>query len=126
SLADYLAVNVSSPNTPGLRALQGRAELMALLERVRAALPQPAPPLLLKIAPDLTEVDRRDIAAVALDFPLDGLIVSNSTIARPAGLRSRHRGEAGGLSGRPLAPLAFETLRAMARLTGGRVPLIAV
>ena len=124
-LADYLVVNVSSPNTPGLRALQGRAELLALLEHVRAALPERRPPLLLKIAPDLTEEDRRDIAAVARDFPLEGLIVSNTTIERPAGLKGRHRGETGGLSGRPLAPLAFETLRAMARLTEGRVPLVA-
>jgi dihydroorotate dehydrogenase len=125
-LADYLVVNVSSPTTPGRRALQGRAELTTLLERVRAALPESPPPLLLKIAPDLTEDDRRDIAAVALDLALDGLIVSNTTIARPAGLRSRHRGESGGLSGQPLKPLALEALRAMARLTEGRVRLIAV
>ncbi|HVO14144.1 MAG TPA: quinone-dependent dihydroorotate dehydrogenase [Alphaproteobacteria bacterium] len=125
-LADYLVVNVSSPNTPGLRALQGRAELAALLERVRGALPRSAPPLLLKIAPDLTEDDRRDIAAVALELRLDGLIVSNTTIERPAGLKSRHRGESGGLSGRPLKPLALATLGAMYRLTEGRVPLIGV
>jgi dihydroorotate dehydrogenase len=125
-LADYLVVNVSSPNTPGLRALQGRAELAALLERVRGALPPSAPPLLLKIAPDLTEDDRRDIAAVALELPLDGLIVSNTTIERPADLRSRHRDEGGGLSGRPLAPLALATLGAIYRLTEGRVPLIGV
>src|SRR5690606_23510979 len=62
---------------------------------------------------------------VARDFPLEGLIVSNTTIERPAGLKGRHRGETGGLSGRPLAPLALETLRAMARLTEGRVPLVA-
>jgi dihydroorotate dehydrogenase len=125
-LADYLVVNVSSPNTPELRALQGRAELVGLLERVRAALPTPAPPLLLKIAPDLTEEDRRDIAATALDLALDGLIVSNTTIQRPPGLESRYRGEAGGLSGRPLAPLALAALGAMYRLTEGRIPLIGV
>ena len=83
-LADYLVINVSSPNTPGLRALQGKGELVGLVERVRGALPPSAPPLLLKIAPDLTEEDRRDIAAVALELGLDGLIVSNTTIARPA------------------------------------------
>jgi dihydroorotate dehydrogenase len=124
--ADYLVVNVSSPNTPGLRALQGRAELVGLLERVRGALPKSAPPLLLKIAPDLTEEDRRDIAAVALDLRLDGLIVSNTTIERPAGLKSHHRAESGGLSGRPLRPLALATLAAIYRLTEGRVPLIGV
>ncbi|MGE5145235.1 MAG: dihydroorotate dehydrogenase (quinone), partial [Candidatus Eiseniibacteriota bacterium] len=69
-LADYLVINVSSPNTPGLRALQGRGELVALVERVKGALPPSAPPLLLKIAPDLTEDDRRDIASVALDLGL--------------------------------------------------------
>ncbi|MGE5148346.1 MAG: dihydroorotate dehydrogenase (quinone), partial [Candidatus Eiseniibacteriota bacterium] len=124
--ADYLVINVSSPNTPGLRALQGRGELVALVERVKGALPPSAPPLLLKIAPDLTEEDRRDIASVALDLGLDGLIVSNTTIARPDSLKSRHRKEAGGLSGRPLAPLAFDTLVAMYRLTEGRMPLIGV
>jgi dihydroorotate dehydrogenase len=125
-LADYLVINVSSPNTPGLRALQGKGELVGLVERVRGALPPSAPPLLLKIAPDLTEEDRRDIAAVSLDLGLDGLIVSNTTIARPAGLKSRHRGEAGGLSGRPLAPFALDTLVAMYRLTEGRIPLVGV
>jgi dihydroorotate dehydrogenase len=125
-VCDFLVVNVSSPNTPGLRALQGRGELVAILEQVRAALPDPAPALVLKIAPDLTEEDRRDIAGVALDFALDGLIVSNTTIERPAGLKSRQRGEAGGLSGRPLAPLALDTLRAMARLTERRIPLVGV
>ncbi len=124
-LADYVVVNVSSPNTPGLRALQGRADLVALLRRVHDALPRSAPPLVLKIAPDLTEEDKSDIARVALDFGLDGLIVGNTTITRPAGLVSRHRGEAGGLSGRPLAPLAARVLADMYRLTEGRMPLVA-
>lgn len=142
-LADYLVINVSSPNTPGLRALQGRGELTALLAAVRAALPAPgpaasvpapvpaapsagAPPLLLKIAPDLEEADRRDIAAVALDEGLDGLIVSNTTVARPVGLRSRWKGETGGLSGRPLFGPSTHLLGEMYRLTGGRLPLIGV
>lgn len=127
--ADYLVVNVSSPNTPGLRALQGREQLDALVGRVRsaleAAMPDP-PPLLLKIAPDLTDEDERDIAAIALDGRLDGLIVTNTTITRPAGLKSPHRGETGGLSGKPLFALATDVLRRIYALTEGRVPLIGV
>lgn len=130
ALADYLVINVSSPNTPGLRALQSRGELEALVARVRAALaetvPETPPPLLLKIAPDLSETDKGDIAAVALAQPLDGLVVSNTTIARPAGLRGRHRDESGGLSGRPLVAPSTALLGEMYRLTEGRVPLIGV
>ena len=129
-LADYLVVNVSSPNTPGLRALQDRARLVALLQRVRAALPPEGagrrPPLLLKIAPDLTPEDRTDIAAVALEQGLDGLIVSNTTIARPEGLQGAARGETGGLSGAPLFAPSTALLAEMYRLTGGRLPLIGV
>ncbi|MBF0095280.1 MAG: quinone-dependent dihydroorotate dehydrogenase [Alphaproteobacteria bacterium] len=129
-LAGYVVINVSSPNTPGLRALQDPALLTALARRVRAALnaavPAGAPPLLLKIAPDLTPEDREDIARVALDEGLDGLIVSNTTIGRPEGLRSPHRDEAGGLSGEPLKALSMEVLRDMYALTQGRLPLIGV
>jgi dihydroorotate dehydrogenase len=134
--ADYLVINVSSPNTPGLRALQGRAPLQELIRRSRQALtatvPGKAPPLLLKIAPDLTSEDLADIAAVALeDGPggaagLDGLIVSNTTITRPAGIDPVLAKEAGGLSGRPLFPLSTEILRQMYRLTEGRLPIIGV
>ena len=123
--ADYLVINVSSPNTPGLRALQGRAELEGLIAAVRAELPDPAPPLVLKIAPDLTEADKRDIAAVAL-ASLDGLIVSNTTLARPAELRDSAREETGGLSGRPLFEPSTRLLAEMYGLTEGRVPLIGV
>lgn len=123
-LADYLVVNVSSPNTPGLRALQGRGELEKLIAAVQEALPTPAPPLVLKIAPDLTPEDRADIAAVALQAPLQGLIIGNTTIARPDGLKSRHRDEAGGLSGRPLMAPSTELLGEFYRLTEGRIPLI--
>ncbi len=129
-LADYLVVNVSSPNTPGLRALQSRSALESLLGAVRQALdlvPEDRrPPLLLKVAPDLTRADKEDIAAVALDFPLDGLIVSNTTVARPAGLESVQRTEVGGLSGGPLFAPSTELLRDFYGLTGGRVPLIGV
>jgi dihydroorotate dehydrogenase len=122
--ADYLVINVSSPNTPGLRALQGRQHLAAIVQRVRDALPQNPPPLLLKIAPDLVEEDVSDIAALALTGAVDGLIVSNTTIARAAGLRSRHRGEAGGLSGKPLMAPSTALLGEIYRQTRGKVPLI--
>ena len=129
-LAGYLVVNVSSPNTPGLRALQSRAALEEILSAVRRALealpPDRRPPLLLKVAPDLTDNDKQDIVAVALDFPLDGLIVSNTTIARPAGLAAGHRAEAGGLSGRPLFAPSTALLGEFHKLTQGRVPLIGV
>jgi dihydroorotate dehydrogenase len=129
-LVDYLVVNVSSPNTPGLRDLQSAAPLRDLAERVQAACrtaaPARMPPLLLKIAPDLTPADRRDIAQAALAVGVDGLIVGNTTVSRPPGLRSRHAGETGGLSGRPLFALSTEVLRDMYRLTEGRLPLVGV
>jgi len=125
-LADYLVVNVSSPNTPGLRALQGRGELEELLGRVLAALPVPKPPLLVKIAPDLTDDDKADIAAVALSMGISGLIATNTTIARPGGLRGVARGETGGLSGKPLFQPSTAVLADLYRLTEGRVPLIGV
>jgi dihydroorotate dehydrogenase len=128
--ADYLVVNVSSPNTPGLRALQDRAELEALLARVEQALaetmPSDPPPLLLKIAPDLTAADLEDIAAVALERQLGGIIATNTTVARPPGLKGGHRDEAGGLSGRPLFARSTEVLAEVYRLTGGRLPLIGL
>ncbi len=126
-LADYLVINVSSPNTPGLRALQGRAELEELSDAVRTAIAKSGatPPLLLKIAPDLGDADLNDIAAVALEH-FDGLIVSNTTIARPENLRSHRRGEAGGLSGRPLFDPSTKILAKVYRLTEGRLPLIGV
>ncbi len=126
--ADYLAINVSSPNTPGLRALQGKAELEGLIDGLRAALGGLAdrPPLLLKVAPDLGEAELADIAEVALERRLDGLIATNTTIERPPGLLGRHRAEAGGLSGRPLFAPSTEVLARLHRLTGGRLPLIGV
>jgi dihydroorotate dehydrogenase len=124
--ADYLVVNVSSPNTPGLRALQGRAPLEELIARVQAAMPDPAPPLLVKIAPDMTQEDLADVAAVATGRGLAGIIVSNTTVARPATLRGAARGETGGLSGRPLFESSTAVLSSMWRSTGGRIPLIGV
>jgi dihydroorotate dehydrogenase len=125
-LVDFLVINVSSPNTPGLRALQSRDVLTALIGRVQAALTGPKPPLLLKIAPDLTPEDRVDIAGAALETRIDGLIVANTTLARPGSLKSPHRDQTGGLSGRPLFEPSTALLGEMYRLTGGRVTLIGV
>lgn len=126
-LADFLTLNVSSPNTPGLRALQGREPLIDLIRRARAAMPATdAPPLLLKIAPDLTPEDEADIAAVVTSERIDGLIVSNTTIERPETLRSVHKGETGGLSGRPLFGPSTALLGRMYRATGGTLPLVGV
>lgn len=127
-LADYVTVNISSPNTPGLRALQGRQELDELLSQLLAAREALSlkRPLLLKIAPDLLPEDMDDIATVILARNIDGLIVSNTTITRPEDLKSRHRNETGGLSGAPLKDLALTALREMAGRLKGRIPLVAV
>jgi dihydroorotate dehydrogenase len=126
--ANYLVVNVSSPNTPGLRDLQARSMLEALLPELVAARDEAAgtAPLLLKIAPDLTADACIDIAEVASATRIDGLIISNTTTARPPGLRSRHASEAGGLSGRPLFAASTALLADMYRLTQGKLPLIGV
>jgi dihydroorotate dehydrogenase len=127
-LADYLVVNISSPNTPGLRDLQARRALDSLLRHlinVRGETGRQVP-LLLKIAPDLTSAERFDIAEVALDTGIDGLIVANTTVERPADLVSRCAAEAGGLSGHPLFALSTAVLADMYRLTQGRLPLIGV
>ena len=128
AVADYLVVNVSSPNTPGLLALQGPAPLRALLAAVREAVAAEAvaPPLLLKIAPDLTIEDRQDIARVALETPIDGLIATNTTVDRPPDLTDPQATETGGLSGRPLLGPSTAVLADMYRLTAGRLPLIGV
>ncbi len=127
-LVDYLVINVSSPNTPGLRDLQRRAALDPMLRRLLRVrdLSGCHAPLLVKIAPDLTAEEREDIARVALDTGIDGLIVANTTIARPAGLKSENARRAGGLSGRPLFDLSTELLAEMYRLTQARLPLIGV
>ncbi|MDO9588443.1 MAG: quinone-dependent dihydroorotate dehydrogenase [Brevundimonas sp.] len=124
-LADYVTVNVSSPNTPGLRALQGRAALDDLLGRLAQARGADPVPVFLKIAPDLTAAEIALIVEASLDHRIDALIVSNTTLDRPDSLRSPYRGEAGGLSGAPLRDRAMATLRAAAGASGGRLPLIA-
>jgi dihydroorotate dehydrogenase len=129
-LASYITVNVSSPNTPGLRGLQSKAELDTLIGRVRDAISGAAgsdermAPLALKIAPDLREDELSDIADVCMTNAVDAIIVSNTTVSRPSTLRSSHRGEAGGLSGAPLFELSTVQLARLYKLTGGRVPLI--
>ena len=123
-VADYLTINISSPNTPGLRALQEAAALDELLAGATAARGADGPPIFLKVAPDLATADVDAIARVAIDRRVDALIVSNTTISRPP-LKSGAAGEAGGLSGAPLKALALERLRDFRRATGGTLPLIA-
>jgi dihydroorotate dehydrogenase len=122
-LADYLTINISSPNTPGLRALQDKGALNDLLAAVTDARGA-GPPLFLKVAPDLEAADMEDIARAAIDHRIDALIVANTTISRPM-LTSRHRDETGGLSGAPLKALALQRLRDFRCATGGELPLIA-
>lgn len=129
-LSDYMVINVSSPNTPGLRALQDADVLARLVRAVRSAAEGACngkpPPLLVKIAPDLTDSDKKDIAAVASAEPVDGLIISNTTIERPDTLRDPQQSETGGLSGAPLFEPSTKLLREMYGLTGGGIPLIGV
>jgi len=124
-LASYLAVNISSPNTPGLRALQDEGALTALLDAVAEARGNYGPPVFLKVAPDLQPADIDAIARIAIDKGLGALIVSNTTISRPP-LKSAHAGEVGGLSGAPLRDLAQERLRDFRKATGGALPLVGV
>ncbi|MGD0191160.1 MAG: quinone-dependent dihydroorotate dehydrogenase [Rhizomicrobium sp.] len=125
-LGDYVTVNVSSPNTPGLRGLQDRGQLEQLLallldERARQSF---RVPLLLKIAPDVGPQALDDIAAVALASGIEGLIVSNTTIARPASLKSAHAGESGGLSGAPLLAPSTALLKETRRRVGTKLVLV--
>ncbi len=124
-LADYLVVNISSPNTPGLRALQDEGALVGLLDAVLAARGDSGVPVFLKVAPDLEPADVDAIARIALDKKLGALVVSNTTIARPP-LTSPHGSEAGGLSGAPLKGPALQRLRDFRSSTGGAIPLIGV
>ncbi|XP_060587595.1 dihydroorotate dehydrogenase (quinone), mitochondrial-like isoform X2 [Ruditapes philippinarum] len=132
ALADYLVINVSSPNTPGLRSMQGKQQLEELVEKVwkerENIESKRKPPLLVKIAPDLTDQDKKDITDVVLKTPgrIDGLIVTNTTITRPESLKSKYKGETGGLSGEPLKYLSTQTVKDMYRLTQGKLPIIGV
>lgn len=127
---DYLLINVSSPNTPGLRGMQQRQVLADLVDRILVAraraVPDPAarPPMVLKIAPDMGDAEKADIAAIALEKGIDGLTVTNTTVARPVEMTDPQKDEAGGLSGAPLYPMALEAVGDMYRRTEGRIPII--
>ena len=121
-VADYVTINVSSPNTPGLRDLQEGAALRDLLAACVAA--RGRTPLFLKVAPDLPAATIDAIARAVIEAGVDALVIGNTTVSRPA-LRSAHAGETGGLSGAPLRPLAAQRLADFRAATGGRVPLVA-
>lgn len=122
-VAHYLTINISSPNTPGLRGLQDEGALEELLAAVQEA--RGRKPIFLKIAPDLNDGDPERIVRAAIDHKIDALIVANTTVSRPP-LKSRWAGEAGGLSGAPLKPLALDALRKFRMASGGEMPLIGV
>ncbi|MEO9912695.1 quinone-dependent dihydroorotate dehydrogenase [Parasphingorhabdus sp.] len=124
-LADYLTVNISSPNTPGLRALQDKGALAELLAAVMQAMGTSKAPVFLKVAPDLEPADIDDIVEVATEQKIAALIISNTTITRPD-LRSANQSETGGLSGAPLKDLALQRLKDFRKASGGRIPLIGV
>ncbi|WEK47906.1 MAG: quinone-dependent dihydroorotate dehydrogenase [Candidatus Andeanibacterium colombiense] len=124
-LASYLVLNISSPNTPGLRALQDGSALADLLDAVLAARGGDGPPVFLKVAPDLAGDEIDSIARLVIEYRLGALMIGNTTISRP-GLKSRYANEAGGLSGAPLRSLATERLKDFRKATGGAIPLVGV
>lgn len=121
---DYAVINVSSPNTPGLRDLQSEDQLRSILQAVAAIANRP--PVLVKVAPDLSAAGLEAVVATCTDNGVQGLIVSNTTLSRPAGLRSVHAHQSGGLSGRPLRALATSNLARAFLLARGRLVLIGV
>lgn len=130
--ADYITVNISSPNTVGLRDLQAKESLAVLVKAVHAARAeqmakgQPRKPVFVKIAPDLDQAQREDIAQLALEQQVDALIVGNTTITRPDMPHVPEHLQQGGLSGKPLMPLSTQVLKSMYQLTQGKIPLIGV
>lgn len=133
AIADYFTINISSPNTPGLRGLQDEKNLKRLLKEITAKRRDLAkkagtagPPLLIKIAPDLKAGQLKMIVALALKEKIDGLIISNTTIARPKTLKSKNRDEAGGLSGQPLFEKSTAVLAEAYALSRGKLTLIGV
>ncbi len=127
-LVDYATVNVSSPNTPGLRALQDSAALVEIFERLNRVRDagRLKTPLFLKVAPDLMAEDITEISRVARDVGIDALVIANTTIARPDSLRSPNRAEVGGLSGAPLSGPSTGILSRFREATQGDIPLIGV
>lgn len=130
-LASYFVVNISSPNTPGLRDLQASEALGDLLARVleardRAAEKSGRRPVFLKISPDLSLAELDDVVATVRKRPVDALVVSNTTLSRPVLLRDPHAGEGGGLSGKPLFPLSTMMLKETYRRVGTEIPLVGV
>jgi dihydroorotate dehydrogenase len=125
SAARYLTVNISSPNTPGLRQLQDAGALRELLSAVAEARSPDGPPIFLKVAPDLGDREPEQIVEAAITHGIDAIIIGNTTVTRPR-LRSRLAAEQGGLSGAPLKPLACRALRAFHAAARGRIPLIGV
>lgn len=129
-MADYLTINISSPNTPGLRDLQKRDPLMELLGAVKEARAKACgdhpPPLLVKLAPDLTEEQQEELAQVALDSEIDGLILGNTTLDRPEHLPEQFRAQPGGLSGQPLTDKSTRVIHNFYALTKGQIPIIGV
>ena len=122
-VARYLTVNISSPNTLGLRGLQGAGALEELLAAIEAT--NSNRPVFLKVAPDLGETDPDRIVRAALDHGIAAIIVANTTISRPP-LKSAYANQGGGLSGEPLKALALETLRNFRKASGGAIPLVGV
>jgi dihydroorotate dehydrogenase len=125
AVADYLTINISSPNTPGLRQLQDEGALRALLSAVSEARGPKGPPVFLKVAPDLGDGEPDQIVRVVAEYGIDAIIVANTTVSRPL-LKSRLASETGGLSGAPLKPLALKALRDFRSASGGTIPLIGV
>lgn len=126
--ADYVTVNISSPNTPGLRDMQAGSALSELLDGVCGAREKLSTrvPLWLKVAPDLNDEQVAAMVETLSAYPLDALIVSNTTISRPETLLGQHKAEQGGLSGKPLFALSTDRLKLFRRLTGGKIPLVGV
>ena len=124
-VAKYLTINISSPNTPGLRQLQDEGALRELLAAVKEARPRNGPPIFLKVAPELGQGEPDQIVRIAVQHGVDALIVANTTVSRPV-LKSRYASQQGGLSGEPLKPLALKALRDFRAASGAEIPLIGV
>lgn len=129
-IADYITVNISSPNTPGLRNLQERGAFLdligAIMDERKKACGEHVPPLLVKLAPDLDDKQQEELAAAALESGIDGFILTNTTLDRPDYLSEKFRAEKGGLSGAPVREKSTEVIRNFYRLTDGKMPIIGV